>query len=338
MTTQLPSRERSDPDIHPDWRLPEVLFEEARRRRHRRWMAGSVLATAAISTAALILGMAGGGGGGAGSTADGQPSGSGSGAASGHAAASHLFPGAPSTEGFYTGPGASCPLAPRSRYLPAWSGCVSSMLADVSGSGRRELVLTYSRLSHKSLASLPRLGKVPTRYPAEQAMLRIVSPDGDIITTPIGYTIASTKSFAGGPQKAYAAALISVAHTSDEPGEQMFLEVQHISSGSTAVAYSLYRGHLVPSGALLGYGGDSGSQSGFECVAGNPPRLLQHTYELIRGIKTVGNTVHIYGWWNVTTATYAWHGPRLTQIAQSTVERRVLPRDSVGAGCIKGIA
>jgi hypothetical protein len=216
------------------------------------------------------------------------------------------------------------------------------MLADVSGSGRRDLILTYSRLGKLRLQGLPPrqegAQRNATRYPAEQAMLRVVTPDGDIITAPIRYTIPPTGRFGGGREKAYAAALISVAHTSDEAGKQIFLEVQHISSGSTAVAYTLYRGHLVPSGVLLGYGGDSGSQSGFECVAGSPPRLLQHTYELIRGIKTVGNTVQIYGWWNVATTTYAWRGPALVQIAQSTVKRRVLPRDSVGGGCISGIA
>lgn len=71
-------------------------------------------------------------------------------------------------------------------------------------------------------------------------------------------------------------------------------------------------------------------------MAGNPPRLIQHSYELIRGIKVIHQT--IYGWWNDTITTYAWHGPRLVKIAQSTVKQRVLPGDSVGVGCIRGIA
>ncbi len=80
MTTELPSRERTDADIERDWGYPDVLFEEARRRRRRRWMAGSALIAAAIIAAALILGMSGGGGGGSAGTANGQPAGPGSGA------------------------------------------------------------------------------------------------------------------------------------------------------------------------------------------------------------------------------------------------------------------
>jgi hypothetical protein len=211
----------------------------------------------------------------------------------------------------------------------------------VFGDGRQDLVLSYSRLSHKALGGLPPRSREPgqdsRRYPAEQAMLRIVSPDGHMITTAIKYTTVPVNGTPAELDRAEAASLISVAHVSNDPGKQIFLQIYHISSGSTAVAYSVYQGHLISSGALLGYGGDSGAQAGFQCVAGNPPRLIQHTYELIRGIKAIGNTVHIYGWWNVTTTTYAWHGPRLARLTQDTVKRRVIPSDTAGAGCTKGI-
>lgn len=339
MTTQLPCRERAATER----KSPDVLFEEARRRRRRRWMGGSALMVAAVIAGALILGMVGGGGGGSAGRAHGQPSGSGSGASSGHANASRLFPGAPSTQHYYTGPGAVCTLAPRNRYLPPWSGCVSVMVADVSGDGRRDLILSYSRLSHVSFRDLPPRSRKPDRasrlYRAQQAMLRIVSPDGHVTTAPIDYMTTPVNKSPGQLEKVWAAALISVAHVSEGPGKEIFLQIQEISSGSTAVAYSLYRGRLVSAGVLLGLGGDSATQAGFQCVAGNPPRLIQHTYELIRGIKVV-HVVHgitIYGWWNETTGTYAWHGPQLVKIAQSTIKRRVLPSDSVGVGCIKGV-
>jgi hypothetical protein len=207
------------------------------------------------------------------------------------------------------------------------------MVADVSGSGRPELVMTYSRLSHIGYGSPPRM-----RYPAEQAMLRVVSLDGHVTTTPIDFMTTPFSRTPARLQKAQAAALVSVSHVSDEPGKEIFLQTGQISSGSMAPAYGLAHGRLVPSGVTLAYGGDSGAQAGFQCVAGHPPRLIQYIYALIRGIGAVRNTVHIYGWWNVTTTTYAWHGPRLVKIAQSTLKRRVLPHDSVGAGCLKGIA
>ena len=263
-----------------------------------------------------------------------QPSGSGSGAASGHATASRLFPGAPSTEGYYTGQGPACTLVPRNRYLPAWSGCVSVTVADVSGNGRPDLILSYSRLSHVSLP-MPRRLRRPHQvkmYPAEQAMLRIVTPDGHVVTAPVEYMTTPFNTTPAQLVKAQASALISVAHVSDEPGKVIFLQTGEISSGTNALAYTLYHGRLVSSGVVLGYRGDGGTRASFQCLAGNPPRLVQHNYELIQIIRD-----SIYGWWNQTTTTYAWHGPRLVKTASSTHKRRVSPSDSVGVGCTKGI-
>jgi hypothetical protein len=343
VTIQLPSREDSDTDLEHgidtdfehELQHPEVLFEEARWRRRRRWMAGSAIAAAAVA-GLLLFGTAGGGGGGAGAT--GRPHGSGPGATGSHLTASHLFPGAPATTGFYTGPGASCPLAHHNRYLPAWSGCVSTMLADVSGTGRDDLVITYSRLSHVGLKSPPRLRRFVKRYPAVQAMLRVVSPDGQIVTTPVRYPTPPANNIPARLQNADAAKLIAAAHISGEPGKQMVLQTGQISSGSNALVYSLYRGRLISSGVVLAYGGDGGSQAGFQCVKGNPPRLVQRDYELIRGIRSSGASVHIYGRWKISTTTYAWRGPRLVKLTEDNVKRRLVPNDTAGAGCMKGVA
>jgi hypothetical protein len=223
MTTQLPPRERPDAEAQRQDESPEVLFEEARRRRRRRWIAGSVLVSAAIIAGALFLGIGGGGGGGSAGKVHGQPFGSGSGAGSGHVAASKPFAGARSTRGFYTGPGSECKLVPRSRYLPAWSGCVSETVAHVFGNGRKDLILSYSRLSHVSLRGLPPRslnGAQDKRmYAAEQAMLRIVSPDGHMITAPIAYKTTASAKTPAQVVNAAVAALISVAHVSGEPGK-----------------------------------------------------------------------------------------------------------------------
>lgn len=339
MTTQLPQRERSDADARRPRESPDVLFEEARRRRRRRWMAGGALIASATIAGALLFGNAGGGGG-RDRRALGQPSGSGSSASTGNATASRLFPGAPSTQGYYTGPGAACTLAPPNRYLPAWSGCVSAIVADVSGNGRRDLVLSYSRLSHLSLGGLPprlrKPGRPIRRYPAEQAMLRIVTTGGRVITAPIEYMITPFHKTSAQLEKAQASVLISVAHVSDEPGKEIFLQTGQISSGTDALAYTLYHGRLVSSGVVLGYRGDGVTKATFQCLAGNPPRLVQYNYELSREIRVIHG--EIYGWWDETTTTYAWHGPRLLKIAQRSVKRRVRPRESVGIGCMKGIA
>jgi hypothetical protein len=353
MTTQLPPRERSGSEAPggSEQTHPEVLFEEARRRRRRRWVAGAAL-SAVIIAGVLTLDLSGGGGGGAGGQAQRQPSGSGSGAASAHGSASRGFASAPATERYYTGPGASCPLAPRNRYLPPWSGCVSTMVADVYGDGRRDLVLVYSRLGHKTLGGLPprTLGRrqLTERFPALQAMLRVVTPGGRSTTVPITYRSSPSRPAPGQVgrlppgqrelERAAAAALISIAHVSNEPGRTIFVQTGQISSGSTALAYSPHAGSLVWSGALLGYGGDAGSQAGFQCVAGKPPRLIQNRYDLVRGIKTIGDAIHIYGIWKVTATRYDWHGPRLVRLTQTTTTRRLTPHDTVGHGCVKGIS
>lgn len=340
MTTQLQSRERSDATTGPEPMSPDVLFEEARQRRRRRWMAWSALITAAIIAATLILGTGGGGDGGSGHDANGHPSSFGSGLNSSHLT-SRLFPGAPSTQHYYTGPGPECALAPRNRYLPRWSGCVSVMVADVSGNGHPDLILTYSRLSHVSSGGSTLGSDSPGRaaklYSGEEAMLRIVSPDGHVITTPIEYRTTPFKKTPAQLQKAQAAALISVAHVNDLPGKEIFIQTGEISSGTLALPYSLFRGRLVSSGVFLGYGGDSGAQNGFQCLPGNPPRVVAHNYQLIGGaIKVIHKTIN--AWWQETTATLAWRGPRLVKIAQSTARRLVAPNDHVGIGCIKGIS
>jgi hypothetical protein len=341
MTTQLPPRERSETEVRSERQHPDVLFEEARRRRRRRWMTGAAL-SAVIIAGVLTLGMVGGGGGGVGGKAHNQPFGSGSGAGSAHVSANRGFPGAPATERYYTGPGASCALAPHSRYLPPWSGCVSTMVADVSGDGRRDLVLAYSRLGHESLGGLPpgTIGRrrVKPRYPALQAMLRVITPGGRIITVPITYKTSPSKNAPAQTERAAAAALISIAHVNSEPGMTIFLQTGQISSGSTALAYSLHDGRLVSSEAVLEYGGDAGSQAGFQCVSGSSPRLIQYAYDLIRGIKASGNTIHIYGVWKVTATRYDWNGPRLVRLTQNTTKRRLIPSDTVGRGCLRGIA
>jgi hypothetical protein len=167
-------------------------------------------------------------------------------------------------------------------------------------------------------------------------MLRIVSPDRDVITAPITYRTAPAKKTPSQVERAAAAALISVADVSDEPGKTIFVQTGQLSSGSTALAYSLNHGQLVPAGVVLRYGGDSATKAGFQCVGANPPRIVAHSYDLTRGIKIIHGK--IYGWWNEVTTTYVWRGIRLVKLAQRTLKRRVLPSDSVGDGCIKGIA
>jgi hypothetical protein len=296
---------------------PGALIEEARRRtRKRRARIAAVLL--ALSVGAAVAADIGGGGSGrgAGGHAGGQSSGAGGGSAAG--SASRLFPGAPATQP--NGYGVAdhvCPLAPANRYLPARSGCVTVAHTDVNGGGRPALILVYSRLSRQhpnwfgpdtSPASLNR------DFVAEASFLKIVLANGTTVMTRIPH--------------AWAASVDSIAHVTSNPGSEIFLEVGRISSGAWALAYGYHDGRLVPAGATLYYGGDSASKAGFSCLPGNPPRLIQRTYELL------GPT--IYAWWRETQITYTWHGSRLVQSAKQTFKRYgpLSKSDtSIGHGC-----
>ena len=292
----------------------------ARQRRHRR--AGAILVATALAAGALVAGLAGGGGdnGTAGNAHDG-PSGS---PAAPHGSASRAFPGAPSTQpNGYGVASRVCPLAPANRYLPARSGCLTVMRADIDGGGRPDLVLVYSRLSRQH-PSWYAPGTAPPglrhEYVAEAAFLRVVLDDGVRVTARLPQTVA--------------AAVDGIAHVNDDPGSEIFLEVGRISSGASGLAYGYEHGSLVPAGVTLAYGGDSGTKAGFDCLPGRPPRLIQRTFTLIGGAM-------INGPWRETDVIYAWHGPRLRRVSQSTFTRRgavSAGESGIGRGCTKGIA
>jgi hypothetical protein len=204
--------------------------------------------------------------------------------------------------------------------LPARSGCVTVVRADVNGDGRPDLILVYSRLSRRYPSGYA--GGIPPslrrEFVAEAAFLKIVLANGRSVSTRLSQTRA--------------AAIESVAHINDDPGSETVLAVGRTSSGAAAVAYGYHDGRLVPAGVTLNYGGDSAAGGGFNCLSGNPPRLVERTYELI------GPTIN--GWWQETNITYTWHGPRLVQTAKRTFKRRGAvgtSETSIGAGCTAGI-
>jgi hypothetical protein len=335
MTTQLQQRER-DTGVERAPDSPDVLFEEARRRRRRRWAAGSALTVAALVAGIALLGAAGGGGGsGPPGGTQVQPQGSGSGGSSARTNVSRSFPGAPSTQPHGVYPGTACELAPHSRYLPAWSGCVTATVADLTGSDRADLVLIYSRLEPPALHGLPprssgKPHRVIYRYAARQAMLRIVTPTGQEITAPI-----ESPAVHGTANRVSVATLLAIAHVNSQPGREIFLQTGESSSGSDFVAYSLYRGRLISAGVGFNSGGDSADGNGFDCRPGNPARVIERNYQLIHGLKVIHQM--IYGQWKETITTLVWRGPRLAISSADAYRRRLLPKENIGAGCTKGI-
>jgi hypothetical protein len=151
-------------------------------------------------------------------------------------------------------------------------------------------------------------------YPAKQAMLRIVTPTGAIVTAAINGVRTAD--------------LFSLAHVSDMPGKEIFLQVQQTSSGAAYVAYSFNGSRLISAGVGFSAGGDSADANGFACLPGNPPRVIERNYQLIHGIKLVHET--IFGLWNEEVTNFAWHGLRLVVVSRHSFVRRLVPKRKRG--------
>lgn len=238
------------------------------------------------------------------------------------------YPGAPPDQSYRGYVGNPCVPAPHNRYLPAHVGCLTVLRADIDGGRSRDLLMLYSKLSDRLVS--PSAVGAKGMYAPEQVILEVVRPDGAAVSTPVSYAWAPGKYSSPG-----SAAIITVAHVNDDPGDEVFVQVGQTSSGSNAIAYGFYHGRLVPSGVMLGFGGDSGSQGRFDCLPGNPPRLVQRIFE--------NGASSRYPWTEAVT-TYAWHGPRLVQIAHHTTGLEhfnfmpgVGQDTGIGSGCVKGI-
>ncbi|MGH3827499.1 MAG: hypothetical protein ACRDQX_10055 [Pseudonocardiaceae bacterium] len=327
MVVSTPPSPPQAPDSGPD----AGVIEDARARQRRWRRITGLLVSAAAVVIVLMLAFSGGRGhGGRGSHAHGQPGGGGGGPAGGHGGGQG-FPGAPTTQ-----PGSIdwaesevCSLARRNRYLPAHSGCVTVTRANVFGGGGDDLVVVYSTLGHQP-ADFP-TGSRSELYPAKQAMLEIVRPGGVIDTIPIRDASQPTRTPGG--VRVQAASVLSVAHASTAPGEQIFLQAGGISSGSWGTIYDAYHGRLVHAGNFA-YGGDSGLQADFGCLPGDPPKLIQYNLE------PVGM---LYRPWRGTKTTYVWRRGLLVRVAERkvTVSSGSIPLltdgSPIGVGCLVGI-
>jgi hypothetical protein len=266
--------------------------------------------------------LAGGGGAGTNGNPEAKPLNGSPGSGAAHANASDTFPGAPVTQ--RNGDGVEsgyCPLASPNPYLPAHSGCVTVRRADINGDGRNDLIIAYSILDPKP----PRqqdgeLAVMRGFFHAREPFLRVVLVNGSTLTSRV----------AGA--SLHAAAIDAVARLNALPGDEIVLQVGRTSSGATDVAYGYQAGQLVSAGAYLGYGGDSASGAGVECVGGSRPLLIQRTYDLLGS--------RIAGPWKETTVTYAWRALRLVRIGQRSFRRLgpITNRDErIGRGCTHGI-
>lgn len=212
------------------------------------------------------------------------------------------FPGAPATQhGSWAGGGNLCPLAAPNRYLPPRSGCVSAAMPAPGF-----LVIVYGHLSDRKVGRL---------YVANHFTLEILRRDRSTLRARLQPSI-------GNP------AILLIGRATPTQRARIYIETGHISSGWYAVVYSLWHQRLLPADVTLSFGGDSAARSAFECRAGHPPTVVQHSWVLGKGGEN--------GFWRQTDTTFAWRGPRLVRIGGSSSTRHGAPPvDRLARGCVK---
>jgi hypothetical protein len=75
-------------------------------------------------------------------------------------------------------------------------------------------------------------------------------------------------------------------------------------------------------------------QAGFNCIPGDPPRLIQHIFTFVGPNEFTRS-------WRETTVVYAWHGSRLVQLQKRTLKHLVRLSSAtthIGQGCLHGVA
>jgi len=203
------------------------------------------------------------------------------------------------------GAGGLCALAKRQHLMPAADTCVNALSADVTGDGRADLVLLYDR----------------TRPGPNQSVnfgpytLKVVPAVGGVLESKVHTALPP-------------AVIVAAGHVNDQPGVELFIQVQRISSGSGVAIYSDQGGRLVRSHVTLTYGGDSGGRFGFSCVRGPAPAIVQRSYVLLGP--------GILGRWRERIDTYRWNGPRLRHTGSRTMVHHGGPgahEVGIGAGC-----
>jgi hypothetical protein len=218
-----------------------------------------------------------------------------------------LFPGAPRTQRPDVGrDGFRCRPAPRNHDLPRHVGCVTVLRIPVVPGDRGDLVILYAHLGPRAAGGFP-----PGRY-----TLELVRPSGAVERTLLPATDAPPTFLRAGNLNGIA-------------GQEIVLHLDDISSGDTYGLVTFHAGRLVLVHPLLSAGGDSVLREGFACRPGPRPRVISRTMVL-------GNSQPVYGRWQWTVTTYAWHGAVLRRTSRDTFIRRGLPGRSAmtrGTGC-----
>ena len=167
--------------------------------------------------------------------------------------------------------------------------------ADVNGDGRRDLV-TLRRVS------------------SSKGRLTVALAGG-------GGVSVSTASDA-----MWLPGLVATGNVDGRPGEELFVDVQHVTTAESISIYTYWHGRLVRAGTLSAYGYDYGVLSGLTCSGqGARPLITEHDFYIKFGTHQ----------WMRQDTVYEWQGPAL-KLFVSRPARRIPGQPSpalVGVQC-----
>jgi len=106
--------------------------------------------------------------------------------------------------------------------------------------------------------------------------------------------------------------LLATGNVDGRPGEELFVDVVHVTTAESIGIYTDWRGSLVRAGTLPAYGNDYGVLFGVTCGAqGNRHTVTDHSFYIRFGTHS----------WMRRDTVYVWHGPTLKQLAREPARR-----------------
>ena len=107
--------------------------------------------------------------------------------------------------------------------------------------------------------------------------------------------------------------LVATGNVNGHPGEELFVDVGHVTTAESISIYTDWQGALVRAGTLSAYGYDYGILSGLTCRAQGTRHLItQHDFYIKFGTQQQ---------WMRQDTMYVWQGPRLKPFARRSATR-----------------
>ena len=120
--------------------------------------------------------------------------------------------------------------------------------------------------------------------------------------------------------------LAASGNVDGRPGEELFVDVVHVTTAESISIYTDWRGSLVRAGTLSAYGNDYGVLYGITCsVAGSRHLVTEHGFSIKFGTRS----------WMRQDTVYSWKGPALKVFARGPARRMrgAPPPALVGVQC-----